>query len=268
MKVLVVDDSLSVRKVVERALTSRRIETVTVASGVEALERIEREAPDVIVCDVVMPDREGWEICEFVKRHARLGGTPVLLMTGVVDDAVRARARDAGAADILTKPFGAEDLLGRLEGLLPASHANGAAAAPGPVNAPAPAPPAGSAIAISPTREGLAALLGSLTEVDGVQWAVLADRDGFLLETSATGGIDAETVAALGACLAGSSGALGRELGQGALLGTMLEYATGLVVVHDVGATATLTIGVSGTTALGKLRYAVKKALPALAREV
>ena len=61
-KVLVVDDSLSVRKVVERALAGRRIEAVTVASGLEALERIEREAPDVVVCDVVMPGRPASEL--------------------------------------------------------------------------------------------------------------------------------------------------------------------------------------------------------------
>src|SRR5436305_1999982 len=82
-KVLVVDDSLSVRKVVERALIGRQIEVVCAATGTEALERIEREEPDVVVCDVVMPDRDGYEICEFVKRHPPLGGTPVLLMSAV-----------------------------------------------------------------------------------------------------------------------------------------------------------------------------------------
>ena len=77
-KVLVVDDSLSVRKVVERALLGRHIEVVCAATGSEALERIERDEPDVVVCDVVMPDRDGYEICDFVKRHPRLAGTPVL----------------------------------------------------------------------------------------------------------------------------------------------------------------------------------------------
>src|SRR4029077_2874501 len=83
-KVLVVDDSLSVRKVVERALIGRQIEVVCAATGTEALERFEHEAPDLVVCDVVMPDRDGYEICEFVKRHPRLGQTPVLLMSGIV----------------------------------------------------------------------------------------------------------------------------------------------------------------------------------------
>ena len=75
-KVLVVDDSLSVRKVVQRALESRRIEVLSAASGTEALEQIGREAPDLIVCDVIMPDMDGYQICDFVKKHPTLGHTP------------------------------------------------------------------------------------------------------------------------------------------------------------------------------------------------
>lgn len=264
-KVLVVDDSLSVRKVVERALTGRRIEAVTVASGVEALERIEREAPDVVVCDVVMPDRDGWQICAFVKGHARLADTPVLLMTGVVDDAVRARAREAGAAAILTKPFGADDLLRRLDELLPAM---GPAGPDTSAAAPAPTPATATNGTAPAERETLATLLARLGEVDGVQWVVLADRDGFLLDAVSPGAIDVEAVAALGVCLAGSSTALGREVGRGALVGTILDYEAGLVIVYDVAATATLIIGISGPPALGRVRYAVKKALPELGRAV
>src|SRR5512145_1552352 len=129
-KVLVVDDSLSVRKVVERALVGRQIEVVCAATGSEALERIERDEPDVIVCDVVMPDKDGYEICDFVKRHPRLGRTPVLLMSGMVNDEVRERAARVQSADVLSNPFAADDLLRRLDALL-------AAVAP-----PAPAPAA------------------------------------------------------------------------------------------------------------------------------
>src|ERR1700741_1594608 len=117
-KVLVVDDSLSVRKVVERALLGRQIEVVCAATGSEAIERIERDEPDVVVCDVVMPDRDGYEICDFVKRHPRLAGTPVLLMSGIVSDEVRERAARVQPADVLSKPFAADDLLRKLEGLL------------------------------------------------------------------------------------------------------------------------------------------------------
>src|SRR5213082_272513 len=154
-KVLVVDDSLSLRKVVERALMGRQIEVVCAATGTEALERIEREAPDIVVCDVVMPDRDGYEICDFIKRHPRLGQTPVLLMSGIVNDEVRERAARAQSAGILAKPFAADDLMRHLDNLL--------AQAPAPVRASArqtaaaAEPPAPSDA--TPVPEGAAAVL-------------------------------------------------------------------------------------------------------------
>ena len=129
-KVLVVDDSLSVRKVVERALLGRQMEVVCAATGSEALERIERDEPDVVVCDVVMPDKDGYEICEFVKRHPRLGRTPVLLMSGIVNDEVRERAARVNSADVLSKPFAADDLLRKLDALLAIEKGPGAPPAP------------------------------------------------------------------------------------------------------------------------------------------
>ena len=320
-KVLVVDDSLSVRKVVERALVGRQIEVVCAATGSEALERIERESPDVVVCDVVMPDRDGYEICEFVKRHPRLGQTPVLLMSGIVNDEVRERAARVQSADVLSKPFAADDLLRKLEALLtptsrgpspaapmsaaPAlSSANGhAGAAPTPPRAepaaprapeppravdapsvvpaaprvdPAPAKPAPSAKPAEPTRVAAAssgatsanAVLAQFAAIDGVQWAVLADREGLLLDASADSAVDPEIAGALSACLAESSDGLGRELGRGALQGVILEYEQGMVVIYCVGAAALLAIGLGEPAVLGKVRYHAKKMLPELTKTV
>ena len=117
-KVLVVDDSLSVRKVVQRALESRRIEVLSAASGTEALEQIGREAPDLIVCDVIMPDMDGYQICDFVKKHPTLGHTPVLLISGIVNGTVLERAAKVRSDDVMRKPFAAEELLQRIESFL------------------------------------------------------------------------------------------------------------------------------------------------------
>ena len=320
-KVLVVDDSLSVRKVVERALIGRQIEVVCAATGTEALERIEHEAPDVVVCDVVMPDRDGYEICEFVKRHPRLGRIPVLLMSGIVNDDVRERAARVQSADVLSKPFAAEDLLRKLDILLasghtpapepgpaaaPLSRPNGHAVSPPPVVTAPVTPPAiepitastepseSTVIAPTPARRnepapatrataepaarvespsatpsaGTGAVLGQLAAIDGVQWAVLADREGFLLDASADGAVDPEIAGALGACLAESSDGLGRELGRGALQGLILEYEQGMVVVYNVGSAAFLAIGVAEPAVLGKVRYYARKTLPGLLHTV
>jgi CheY-like chemotaxis protein/predicted regulator of Ras-like GTPase activity (Roadblock/LC7/MglB family) len=303
-KVLVVDDSLSVRKVVERALLGRHIEVVCAATGSEALERIERDEPDVVVCDVVMPDRDGYEICDFVKRHPRLAGTPVLLMSGIVNDEVRQRAAQVQSADVLSKPFAADDLLRRLEVLLaqPAAppsapiepprptvvadplftgsvavHGNshgdrghGHVDPPAIVTAPpiSAATPARAAAPAPAMATGSAGVLKQFAAIDGVQWAVLADREGFLLDASGEGVVDAEVAGALSACLTESSEGLGRELGRGPLHGMILEYAQGMVVLYSVGASALLAIALSEPSALGKVRYFAKKSIPELLQAV
>ena len=322
-KVLVVDDSLSVRKVVERALLGRHIEVVCAATGSEALERIERDEPDVVVCDVVMPDRDGYEICDFVKRHPRLAGTPVLLMSGIVNDEVRERAAQVQSADVLSKPFAADDLLRKLDALLasavkPAPIPRSPFAAPAPVNgnghahvppapipvepapmpvvtpAPAPVAPAPAPVMTSRNVEvppaapksveppvvtprlapidtavsATAAIVAQFAAIEGVQWAVLADREGFLLEAAPATMSDPEVAGALSACLAESSEGLGRELGRGALHGMMLEYERGMVVIYGVGAGALLAIGLSEPSVLGKVRYYAKKSLPELLQAV
>lgn len=161
-KVLVVDDSLSVRKVVERALVARQLEVVSAASGNEAIAQLEREQPDLVVCDVVMPDRDGYDICRFVKGHPRLGRVPVLLISGIVNNAVLEQAAEARSDDVLRKPFEAAELVRKVSELLagcatpataPAPTANGAP--PRPAVAAAPAPPA------APASQAVAAVLGA-----------------------------------------------------------------------------------------------------------
>jgi CheY-like chemotaxis protein/predicted regulator of Ras-like GTPase activity (Roadblock/LC7/MglB family) len=285
-KVLVVDDSLSVRKVVERALLGRQMEVVCAATGSEALERIERDEPDIVVCDVLMPDKDGYEICTFVKQHARLARTPVLLMSGIVNDEVRERAARVQSADVLSKPFAADDLLRKLDTLL-------AAVAPPPP----PVEPAMPTVPLAATRPGPTSINGAgraeaernghggtpagaaaptgssgilkqFVAIDGVQWAVLADREGFLLDASGEAVVDAEVAGALSACLTESSEGLGRELGRGSLQGMILEYTQGMVVLYSVGPAALLAIALAEPTALGKVRYFAKKSIPELLQAV
>src|SRR5256885_7258205 len=109
-KVLVVDDSLSVRKVVEKARTGLGVEVLSAATGTEAMERIERERPDIVVCDVILPDEDGYKVCEFVRAHPAVARIPVLLISGVVNSTVLARAAEVQSNDVMFKPFAAEEL--------------------------------------------------------------------------------------------------------------------------------------------------------------
>jgi len=296
-KVLVVDDSLSVRKVVQRALESRRIEVLSAASGSEALEQIGREAPDLIVCDVIMPDMDGYQICDFVKKHPTLGRTPVLLISGIVNGTVLERAAKVRSDDVMRKPFAAEELLQRIESFLNA-QSRGAAATPTPAAAPVaplaerPAAPAARPTApaeraaapversapvverapvvlesAAPTVD-LKALLDGVAQLPGVSLTALIDREGALME--AAGGLlpEAALAGALASCLVGSTDGVGQALAQGRLQSVILEYDAGVVLLNAVGEGAMLAIVLGDPAVLGKVRYHVKKALPDLIRAV
>lgn len=285
-KVLVVDDSLSVRKVVQRALESKRIEVLSAASGNEAMEQIAREAPDLIVCDVIMPDMDGYQICDFVKKHPTLGHTPVLLISGIVNSTVLERAAKVRSDDVMRKPFAADELLHRIESLLLATGRPAAAAAPvlAPTASPAataperrapqparPAPVVEPAAVVAPAPEpgpDLKALLAGVAELAGVSLTALIDREGALMEVA--GGLlpEAELAGALAACLVESTDGVGRALTQGRLQSLILEYDSGVVVLNAVGTGAMLAVVLDDPAVLGKVRYHVKKALPDLVRAV
>jgi CheY-like chemotaxis protein/predicted regulator of Ras-like GTPase activity (Roadblock/LC7/MglB family) len=295
-KVLVVDDSLSVRKVVEKALEGRSVHVLCAASGTEALARIEEDRPDLVVCDVILPDKDGYQICEFVRTHPVIGKIPVLLISGVVNSTVLARAAEVQSNDVMFKPFAADELVRKIDNLL-AGRLNGvhaptpalprplmpspAAAPPAPAQAPvmttvtttAPPPttslptsmPApASAAELAP--EDLKGRLEQLVGTPGVRFAALSDREGFLIEWAGEVPTEVQVAGALAACLAESSEGIGRELGQGTLQGMILEYERGTLLLHSLGSTAQLAVLVVDPAALGKVRYYIKKALPELQR--
>jgi CheY-like chemotaxis protein len=123
-KVLVVDDSLSVRKVVEKALEGRGLHVLSAASGAEAIASIERDRPDVVICDVILPDKDGYQICQYVRTHPTISATPVLLISGVDNGTVQARAAEVRSDEVMFKPFGVDDLVRKIDSLL-AGRPNG-----------------------------------------------------------------------------------------------------------------------------------------------
>src|SRR6266446_3097568 len=285
-KVLVVDDSLSVRKVVEKALTGRIIQVLSAATGAEALERIEQDRPDLVVCDVILPDKDGYQVCEFVRAHPAVARIPVLLISGVVNSTVLARAAEVQSNDVMFKPFAAEELVRKIESLLgsraaaaappppaPRSSAPMAPTAPpmpAPERVPAPPPPPVPRTVVPPPSRAagndLKSRLEALCTTPGVRLAALADREGFLIESAGDLALDAEVAAALSACVAESSHGIGRDLAQGGLLGMILEYQHGMLLLHAVGRSALLAVVVADASALGRARYVVRKALPDLER--
>lgn len=114
--ILLVDDEALVRRVVRIVLEAEGHDVYEAAAGDEALRVVEASAPDAVVLDLVMPDSDGYAICRELK-----GARPqakVLVLTSVPEDESGPKAREAGADDVMVKPFSALALLDRVAAML------------------------------------------------------------------------------------------------------------------------------------------------------
>jgi two-component system, OmpR family, response regulator MprA len=123
VQILVVDDEPQLRRALERALKLEGYEVALAADGDEALAAVAGSGPDAVVLDVLMPKRDGLDVCRELR--ARNDHTPVLMLTArdAVED--RVDGLDAGADDYVVKPFALEELLARLRALLRRSDGRG-----------------------------------------------------------------------------------------------------------------------------------------------
>jgi CheY-like chemotaxis protein len=132
-----IDDSATMREVIKIAFRRENINVLTSHDAVLALAEIEKNRPDIVITDVIMPVKDGYEVCQFIKTHPDLANIPVVLMSGVVNRAVAERAFAVKANELLRKPFQPQDLISRVRHLLmtkgvsrtsPAAAANASAA--------------------------------------------------------------------------------------------------------------------------------------------
>jgi len=130
--VVFIDDSATMREVIKIAFRRENIDVVAYPDAATALTNIEQKRPDVVITDVIMPDKDGYEVCQSIKQHPKLNGTPVILMSGVVNRAVAEKAFSVKADELIRKPFQPQDLITRVKHLLKSDNE---APAPAPVNA-------------------------------------------------------------------------------------------------------------------------------------
>jgi CheY-like chemotaxis protein len=114
--ILLADDSVTIRKVVELTFSDTDIRVESVASGREALARLDALRPDLVLADVVMPGPSGYDVCRAVKASSR--PVPVLLLTGTFEPFDPDQAKACGSDGHVTKPFDSRSLVERVEGLL------------------------------------------------------------------------------------------------------------------------------------------------------
>ena len=132
-KILIADDNSNIQKMAKLALKDQGYEVVGVSNGEAAVRKLPEVNPDVVLADVFMPVRNGYEVCEFVKKDSRFAHIPVVLLVGAFDPIDEHEVKRVGADEILQKPFVPPDpLIALVKLMVEKSVAARAAAAPGP----------------------------------------------------------------------------------------------------------------------------------------
>ena len=133
-RILLADDSITIQKVVELTFSDGDYEVTAVNNGAKAIQKLSEMRPDIVLSDIIMPEKNGYEVCEYIKSHPDFRNLPVILLTGTFEPFDPDRADKAGCDAVVTKPFESQSLIQKVEELIEQSRA----AAP---TAPAPAMP-------------------------------------------------------------------------------------------------------------------------------
>jgi CheY-like chemotaxis protein len=147
-KLLLADDSVTIQRVVELTFSGEDVQVVTVGDGEQAIARIPIEHPDIVLADIGMPKRSGYDVSAFVKGRPDLAHIPVLLLAGAFEPVDEARAKQVKCDGVLVKPFEPQQVISRVRELVDGSKGKAAphvaptpqAASPA-AHSPAPATP-------------------------------------------------------------------------------------------------------------------------------
>ena len=115
---LLADDSVTIQRVIELTFADEDIKVVAVSDGDQAIERIEADPPDIVLVDIGMPGRSGYEVARHIKQSPRLQHIPVLLLAGAFEPVDQAKATAAGCNGVLAKPFEPQLVIARVKELL------------------------------------------------------------------------------------------------------------------------------------------------------
>jgi DNA-binding response OmpR family regulator len=114
-RVLIVDDDPAIRKFIRANLEARNYEVLLAPDGESALQILEKERPDLIILDIMMPNLDGFEVCRRVREWSK---TPIIMLSARDGEMDKVKCLDCGADDYLTKPFSLKELLSRIAAVL------------------------------------------------------------------------------------------------------------------------------------------------------
>jgi|RhiMetdeSRZDD1v2_1073273.scaffolds.fasta_scaffold63971_3 CheY-like chemotaxis protein len=119
---LLADDSVTIQRVIELTFADEDVKVIAVSDGDQAIERLESSPPDIVLADIGMPGKNGYEVAKYIKQSPKLSHIPVVLLTGAFEPVDQARAAEAGCDGVLAKPFEPQLVIGRVKELLAKSH--------------------------------------------------------------------------------------------------------------------------------------------------
>ena len=119
---LLADDSVTIQRVIELTFADEDVNVVAVSDGDQAIERLEASPPDIVLADIGMPGRNGYEVAQYIRRSPKLSHIPVVLLTGAFEPVDQARAAEAGCDGVLAKPFEPQLVISRVKELLAKSQ--------------------------------------------------------------------------------------------------------------------------------------------------
>src|SRR5512138_1576499 len=112
-RILVADDSVTIQKVVELTFSREDFNLIQARNGDEAIRKAKEHRPDLILLDLVMPGKSGYEVCEALRAEPTLAQVPIILLAGTFESLDRERGRAVGADDFVHKPFESQALISR-----------------------------------------------------------------------------------------------------------------------------------------------------------
>jgi CheY-like chemotaxis protein len=118
-KILLADDSPTIRRLVAQTFVDGKFEVVAVSNGEAAIKALDEVRPAIVLADIYMPGKNGYEVCTYVRNHATFGGTPVVLLVGAFDAFDEQVAKRSGATANITKPFEPGALIELVRSLVP-----------------------------------------------------------------------------------------------------------------------------------------------------
>lgn len=235
--ILIIDDSISVRKALEITLRNHQLQSRSAISAEQALDMLAEHADyDLLMIDVIMPGMSGLDLCGQLKADPKLAHLPVILMSGNVDEDVKAQAREVGAHNVLRKPFRSEELIPMIENILAEARAQVSAEVAEPAaaalhenaasNEPAPAPIAGEHL------DALSALLQTYEDHPRVRDVVILDREGHPIRQ--TGNVLPENIQMFARFFTNTAGVLGKQMLGEDIQDVSIRYGGHEMVIHNL----------------------------------